>query len=226
MLGPGKAIDTDDWFVICVNTLGSCKGSTGPASIDPATQAPYACSSRTCSIEDCAKAAKAVLNHLEHRVPRLPDRQFDGRHDRAGLPAAVPAVSSKTISTCPAARRRCLSRSPSARCSAKRSGWIREWNHGNYAGQSYPRNGMRIARKLGVVTYRSAMEWDGRFGRVRLENELRAQMNPSGWNSRWKAIWRRTPNASCDQFDPNCYLYLSRAMDWFDFCRVLQQGHR
>ena len=64
MVGPGKAIDTDTWYVICVNTLGSCKGSSGPATVDPATGEAYRLQFPDLSVEDCALGAKAVLNHL------------------------------------------------------------------------------------------------------------------------------------------------------------------
>lgn len=64
MVGPGKPIDTDRWFVVCVNSLGSCKGSTGPASIDPATGAPYRLSFPELSIEDVADAAADVVRAL------------------------------------------------------------------------------------------------------------------------------------------------------------------
>ena len=70
------------------------------------------------------------------------------------------------------------------------------WNGGHYDDAEYPESGMRMARKLGVITYRSALEWDGRFGRVRLDS-TRPTTIRSAWNSRWKAIWKATHGASC-----------------------------
>ncbi len=89
------------------------------------------------------------------------------------------------------------------------------WNHGNYDDGHYPENGMRMARKLGVVTYRSAMEWDGRFGRVRLDSECRED-DPFGLEFEVERYLEGHALRFVRQFDPNCYLYLSRSMDWFD----------
>jgi homoserine O-acetyltransferase len=89
------------------------------------------------------------------------------------------------------------------------------WNHGRYDDDSYPDAGMRIARKLGVVTYRSALEWHGRFGRVRLDSEQREE-DPFGLEFEVESYLEGHARRFIRQFDPNCYLYLSRSMDWFD----------
>jgi homoserine O-acetyltransferase len=90
-----------------------------------------------------------------------------------------------------------------------------QWNHGGYDDEHYPDAGMRIARKLGVVTYRSAMEWHGRFGRVRLDAEQRED-DPFGFEFQVESYLEGHARRFIRQFDPNCYLYLSRSMDWFD----------
>ena len=74
---------------------------------------------------------------------------------------------------------------------------------------------MRIARKLGVVTYRSSLEWDGRFGRVRLDSEDRPE-EPFGHEFQIESYLEAHARRFVRQFDPNCYLFLSRSMDWFD----------
>jgi homoserine O-acetyltransferase len=90
------------------------------------------------------------------------------------------------------------------------------WNLGDYNEHAYPENGMRMARKLGVVTYRSAMEWDGRFGRVRLDSEFKEGDEPFGLEFEVERYLEGHARRFVHQFDPNCYLYLSRSMDWFD----------
>ena len=80
---------------------------------------------------------------------------------------------------------------------------------------------MRMARKLGVVTYRSAMEWDGRFGRVRLDSECRED-DPFGLEFEVERYLEGHARRFVHQFDPNCYLYLSRSMDWFDLAEYAQ----
>jgi homoserine O-acetyltransferase len=74
---------------------------------------------------------------------------------------------------------------------------------------------MRMARKLGVITYRSALEWDGRFGRVRLDSD-RQDGDPFGLEFEVESYLEAHARRFVRRFDPNCYLYLGRAMDWFD----------
>ena len=91
----------------------------------------------------------------------------------------------------------------------------RNWNEGRYTDDSYPERGMSIARKLGVITYRSAMEWNGRFARIRLDSEERPD-GPFGFEFQVESYLQAHARKFVRHFDPNCYLYLSRASDWFD----------
>ena len=217
MIGPGKAIDTDVWFVICVNTLGSCKGSSGPASIDPASGGAYRLRFPDLSVEDCARAAKAVLNHLGiESLACLIGNSMGGMVALSFL-QQFPLFARSHINVSGSAQ--ALPFSIAIRSLQREA--IRldpAWNNGLYDAASYPRNGMRIARKLGVVTYRSAMEWDGRFGRVRLINDEH-ETERFGPEFEVERYLDAHAERFVDQFDPNCYLYLSRAMDWFDFCQ-------
>lgn len=214
MLGPGRPIDTDRWFVICVNPLGSCKGSTGAASIDPARGEPYRLDFPDLSIEDGADAAAHLLRTLG--ISRL-DTLIG--NSMGGMSALALLLRHQHIA------RRHINISGSAR-SLPFSIAIRSlqreairldpaWNLGHYDETRYPENGMRIARKLGVVTYRSAMEWDGRFGRVRLDAESRPD-DPFGSEFEIERYLEGHAQRFVRQFDPNCYLYLSRSMDRFD----------
>lgn len=217
MLGDGKAIDTNHWFVIVVNTLGSCKGSTGPASINPETQQTYRLKFPDLTIEDCALAAKAVLNHLQiESLACLIGNSMGGMVALSFL-QQFPLFTHAHINVSGSAQ--ALPFSIAIRSLQREA--IRldpNWNQGQYTPSSYPRNGMRIARKLGVVTYRSAIEWDGRFGRVRLDSEYKPQ-DRFGLEFEVESYLEAHAERFVDQFDPNCYLYLSRSMDWFDFCQ-------
>ena len=82
---------------------------------------------------------------------------------------------------------------------------------------------MRMARKLGVITYRSALEWDGRFGRVRLESD-HPDEEPFGLEFQVESYLEGHARRFVRRFDPNCYLYLSRSMDWFDLADYAGQG--
>jgi homoserine O-acetyltransferase len=89
------------------------------------------------------------------------------------------------------------------------------WNNGEYDDEHYPAHGMSIARKLGVITYRSAMEWNGRFARIRLDAEQRED-EPFGFEFQVESYLEGHARRFTRTFDPNSYLYLSRASDWFD----------
>jgi homoserine O-acetyltransferase len=89
------------------------------------------------------------------------------------------------------------------------------WNEGRYDDDHYPETGMNIARKLGVITYRSSLEWRGRFGRIRLDPGDRED-DPFGAEFQIESYLNAHARRFTRSFDPNCYLYLSRASDWFD----------
>jgi homoserine O-acetyltransferase len=214
MIGPGKPIDTQRWYVICVNTLGSCKGSTGAASIDPATGEPYRLDFPDLSIEDGAHAAHALVAGLG--IPRLAcliGCSMGGMSTLAYL-QLYPGSARSHVNVSGAAQ--ALPFSIAIRSLQREA--IRldpNWNQGRYDVDQYPEAGMRIARKLGVVTYRSALEWHGRFGRVRLDSERRED-DPFGLEFEVESYLEGHARRFIRQFDPNCYLYLSRSMDWFD----------
>ncbi len=215
MLGPGKPIDTDRWFVVCVNSLGSCKGSTGPASRDPSTDAPYRLAFPDLSIEDVADAAAHVVRTLGiDRLACVIGNSMGGM-TALSLLARHPGIARRHVNICGAAR--ALPFSIAIRSLQREA--IRldpAWNGGAYDDQAYPESGMRMARKLGVITYRSALEWDGRFGRVRLDADRRADDDPFGLEFEVESYLEGHARRFVRQFDPNCYLYLSRSMDWFD----------
>ncbi len=215
MLGPGKPIDSDRWFVVCVNSLGSCKGSTGPASIDPASGEPYRLDFPALSIEDGANAAFEVVRGLGiERLACLIGCSMGGMTALAYL-LLHPGSARSHINISGSAR--ALPFSIAIRSLQREA--IRldpYWNHGRYDDTHYPENGMRMARKLGVVTYRSALEWSGRFGRVRLDSDRRDGDDPFGLEFEVESYLEGHARRFVRQFDPNCYLYLSRSMDWFD----------
>lgn len=214
MLGAGKAIDTDRWFVVCVNPLGSCKGSTGAASPHPDDGAPYRLRFPDLSIEDGADAAA-------HLVRALGIAQLDtvignsmGGMSALALLLRHPGIARRHINISGSARS--LPFSIAIRSLQREA--IRldpRWADGQYTDASYPESGMRMARKLGVVTYRSAMEWDGRFGRVKFDAECRED-DPFGPEFEVERYLEGHARRFVRQFDPNAYLYLSRSMDWFD----------
>jgi homoserine O-acetyltransferase/O-succinyltransferase len=229
MIGPGKAIDTDRWFVICVNSLGSDKGSTCPASIDPSTGQPYRLDFPELALEDVANAAHAVVDSLGiARLACLIGCSMGGMSALAYMllhPGNVRAHIS--VDTAPQAQPFAIAIRSLQREAIRLDP---NWNGGHYDLQGqhalgdksgtgehdrYPDMGMSIARKLGVITYRSAMEWNGRFARIRLDPEQREDQ-PFGGEFQVESYLQGHAERFVRTFDPNCYLYLSRASDWFD----------
>lgn len=214
MIGPGRALDTDRYFIVCVNSLGSCFGSTGPASIDPETGEPYRLTFPDLSIEDIARAGHELVRALG--ILRL---------DTVMGPSLGGMVVLAYAALFPGSARRLISISGSAAASpfaiALRS-IQREaitsdpaWRDGQYSVEHPPAAGMRLARKLGTVTYRSAAEWSQRFGRQPIRPDLHgstpfaAEFAVQGYLEVQASRW-------INAFDANSYLYLSRAMDRFD----------
>ncbi|UXI67074.1 homoserine O-acetyltransferase MetX [Tahibacter amnicola] len=214
MLGPGRYIDTRRWFVICVNTLGSCKGSTGAASINPATGEPYRLEFPELTLEDAANAGHALVKGLGiERLACLLGNSMGGMTALAYL-ALHPgsARSHISISTAPQAQPFAIAIRSLQREAIRLDP---NWNNGHYTEEQYPEAGMSIARKLGVITYRSAMEWVGRFARIRLESDQRDE-EPFGAEFQIESYLVGHARRFVRNFDPNSYLYLSRASDWFD----------
>ncbi|WP_109125920.1 homoserine O-acetyltransferase [Dyella sp. C11] len=214
MIGPGKAIDTSRWFVICVNSLGSDKGSTCAASINPATGEPYRLDFPELSLEDVANAAHVAVTSLGiEQLSCLIGCSMGGMSALAYMvlhPGTVRAHIS--VDTAPQAQPFAIAIRSLQREAIRLDP---HWNNGRYTDENYPLDGMSIARKLGVITYRSAMEWNGRFARIRLDPEQRDD-NPFGLEFEVESYLQGHAQRFVHTFDPNSYLYLSRASDWFD----------
>jgi homoserine O-acetyltransferase/O-succinyltransferase len=224
MIGPGRAIDTDQYFVMCVNSLGSCFGSTGPASLNPATGKPWKLDFPELTVEDIARAGFEAARTLG--IEKL---------DTVMGPSLGGMVVTAFAAACPGGTRRLVSISGSSAASpfaialraVQREAVMSDaaWNRGEYAeNEAGPQSGMRIARKMGTITYRSAAEWSGRFGRSGLtevgQRSVQAALArvPHGFGPRFAVETYLEAQAEkfVRVFDPNCYLYLSRAMDCFD----------
>ena len=206
MIGPGKALDTDRFFVVCVNSLGSCFGSTGPASVDPRSGRRYGKDFPELALEDIARGGQAVLAHLDieraHAVVGASQGGMVALAHLALFPGGARHLIS--ISGTMAAKPYAL-----ALRSIQRDAVMADpaFRGGDYPADDPPRAGLALARKVGTVTYRSALELDQRFGR-----------NPSreGRDFAVQDYLAQQAARFADAFDAHCYLRLSRAMDRFD----------
>ncbi len=215
MIGSGLPIDTDRYFVICINSLGSCFGSTGAADVNPETGEVYRTSYPVLTLEDVAEGGYAVVKALGlERVHTTIGCSMGGmtalafcvRHPELG--GNLLSISSAT---------RALPFAIAVR-SLQREMIIRDprWDNGNYEPKDPPVIGQRLARKLGMMTYRSPQEWEQRFGRERISLEMHSEEQFFGDFS-VESYLENHANKFTGQFDANCYLYLSRASDLFDF---------
>ena len=215
MLGPGRPIDTERWHVICVNSLGSCNGSTGPASLNPNTGEPYRLEFPELSIEDLADAAAFAVRALGfERLACVIGNSMGGMCALALL-ARHPGLARSHINISGAVH--ALPFSIAIRSLQREAIRLDPlWNQGHYDDAHYPEKGMAVARKLGVITYRSALEWDRRFGRARVDSNRRFDTKPFSFEFAVEDYLDGHARRFVRRYDPNCYLYLSRCMDWFD----------
>lgn len=218
LVGPGAAIDTDRHFVVCVNVLGGCQGSTGPASIDPSTGRPYGSAFPTVTIRDMVRAQASVADHLGidrwHGVVggSMGGMQvlewgvmFPDRVARLAPIATALAASAQQIAWS-AAGRTAVALDP-------------RWRGGDYydaAPGDGPHAGLAVARSIAQIHYRSEVSFAQRFGREAVNNEAlygqwdRFQIE-SYLDYQGEKLVRR--------FDANSYLRLNRAMDLHDLAR-------
>ena len=215
MIGPGLPLDSNQYYIICVNSLGSCFGSTGPASIDPATGEMYRLTFPVLTLEDIAEAAYQVVCKLG--IEQLHTVIGCSMGGMSGLAYCVnhPGATRNFISVSSATRAEPFS---IAVRSLQRE-IIRsdpKWDNGNYEPDDPPLIGQRLARKLGMMTYRSPEEWVQRFGRQRTTATDETVNDPFGVRFSVESYLENHANKFSGGFDPNCYLYLSRASDLFD----------
>lgn len=223
MIGPGMAIDTDRFHVVCINSLGSCFGSTGPASINPATGEPYRVDFPRLTVEDIARAGREALRALGIERPHTVAGASLGGMDVLAYAAMFPGEYTDLIS---------ISAGPHATPFAIGLRSLQReiiradpaWQGGRYAEGEQPNQGMLLARKLGMMTYRSGEEWLERFGRERIADLPPLADAPFRQEFQIESYIERNSRKFIGAFDANCYLYLSQSMDLFDVANHAADG--
>jgi homoserine O-acetyltransferase len=214
MIGPNKPIDTNKYYVVCVNTLGSCFGSTSPSSVNPDTGQIYGLDFPDLSIEDVAKSAHHAL--LDLGIDKLHTVVGSSMGGMSALAYALmyPQEVDHLISISAATRAlpftiavRSLQREI-IRCDPA-------FNNGLYEPNEEPTSGMVLARKLGLMSYRAAEEWHQRFNRARVSADRKSD-DRFGVEFEVESYLDYNARKFVKTFDANSYLYLSRAMDLFD----------
>jgi homoserine O-acetyltransferase len=212
LIGPGKAFDTDKYFVICSNVLGGCRGSTGPESVNQKTNKPYALDFPTITIGDMVSAQKKLIDHLGiHTLLTVVGGSMGGMQALAWLVYYPDRIRSAIPIAC------ALKHSPQqiAFNEVGRQAIMADehWKEGNYYGSQLPSKGLALARMIGHITYMSDTSMAEKFGRQRKSNtepfKFNADFEVEGY------LHYRGDNF-VKRFDANSYLYITKAMDNFD----------
>jgi homoserine O-acetyltransferase len=216
MIGPGKAFDTNRYFVICANTIGGCKGSTGPSSINPRTGRPYGLDFPVFTIRDIVRSQRALIDHLGiDRLLAVAGGSMAGMETlewaitypnivKLSIPIATASAQSAQNIAFNEMGRRAIMADP-------------RWRKGNYYGKEPPLDGLAVARMIGHVTYLSDATLTSKFGR-KLENGdgYGFSLDPE---FQVESYLKNKGEAFTRRFDANSYLYITRAIDYFDLSK-------
>ena len=212
-IGPGKAFDTNRYFVICSNIISGCKGSTGPSSVNPETGRPYGLTFPAVTIKDMVTAQKQLMDHLGiKKIFSMSGGSMGGMQVlqwmiqypdmvKCAVPiATTPRLSAQEIAFNEVGRQAIMS-DPN-------------WNGGDYYGKAPPAQGLSLARMIGHITYLSDETLRAKFDR-RLQDK-----DVYSWDFskefQVESYLHYKGESFVKRFDANSYLYITRAMDYFD----------
>ena len=214
-IGPGKAFDTDKYFVICSNIIGGCKGSTGPSSIDPLTNRPFGLNFPVITVADVVRAQRHLIDFLGiEKLLAVAGGSMGGmqvlqwavsypERVRAALPIASTASHSPMLIAFSEVGRQAIYADPN-------------WNGGDYYDGPRPNTGLALARMIGHITYLSDESMQYKFGR-RLKGRERFGYD-FDTDFEIEGYLRYRGSRFTERFDANSYLYITKAMDYFDLC--------
>ena len=221
MIGPGKGIDTDRYFVVCANVLGGSMGSTGPTSINPKTGKPYGMSFPVVTIGDMVRAQKALMDHLGIRkILSLVGGSMGGMQVlqwtiqypemvRSAIPLATTMRHSALAIAFNEVARQAIVADPN-------------WNNGDYYGGKKPDLGLSVARMIGHITYLSDEAMRQKFGR-KLQDKEDFSYNFEV-DFQVESYLRYQGAKFVERFDANSFLYITKAADYFDMARQSREG--
>lgn len=213
MVGPGKSFDTNKYFIICANILGSCYGSTGPASTNPKNRRRYCLDFPIITIHDIVKSNKLLIDHLGiEKLLAVTGGSMGGMQaldwavsypemTQAVIPMATAAYATTFNIAFNEVQRQAIYSDPN-------------WNKGNYYNGYPPNAGLRVARQIGHITYLSEDSMKEKFGRNLQHNpELVFQFTEE---FEVESYLQHKGTAFTNRFDANSYLYITKAIDYFD----------
>jgi len=213
MIGPGKAFDTDKYFVFCSNVLGGCRGTTGPGSINPATGKPYGLSFPVITIADMVRLQKMLVDYLGIKKLLAVTGGSMGGMQALQWAVSYPDMVETAI---PIASTASHSAQQIAFNETGRQAIMTDpdFNNGDYYGGNPPARGLAVARMVGHITYMSDHSMREKFGR-RLRNKEKFGYDFEV-DFEVESYLRYRGKQFVERFDGNSYLYITKAMDYFD----------
>jgi homoserine O-acetyltransferase/O-succinyltransferase len=225
VIGPNKAFDTEKYCIICSNILGGCTGSTGPSSIDPETGKPYGISFPVFTIVDMVNAQKKLVEHLGVKQLFAVAGGSMGGMQVLQWTVSYPKMVKKAIAIATTASstpqqiafgaigRKAITDDP-------------KWNGGNYYGKETPAQGLALARMIGHITYLSDASMQKKFGSDKQEkaaqdlSKVSSETFPDrSSNFQVENYLNHQGNTFTKRFDANSYLYITKAVDFFDLSK-------
>jgi homoserine O-acetyltransferase len=224
MIGPGKAFDTDRFFVVSSNLLGGCRGTTGPSSTNPATDKPYGSDFPVITVADMVRAERAFLETIG--ITRLAAVAGGSLGGMQALEWAV-LYPDQVDSIVAIASTHALQPQGVAWNTIARNAIMADpdWQDGHYYGTGRaPNAGMGVARMVGHITYLSAKSLGDKFGRrLQFAEDIRYSLTDPEFEI--ESYLRHQADIFVRRFDANTYLYTSRALTYFDLARQYGSGH-
>ena len=221
-VGPGKAVDTKKYFIICANVLGGCMGSLGPKNINSLDGEPYGLKFPVITIRDMVKAQESLLEYLDIKKLLC---VLGGSMGGMQLLQFCSLYPDKTFSAVPIASTASHNAQQIALNELARQAIMSDplWNKGNYyKDKKVPKNGLAVARMAAHITYMSDKGLQERFGR-KLQEKKNYEFTFDA-DFQIESYLRHQGNVFVDRFDANSYLYISRAMDYFDLSKQFKNG--
>jgi homoserine O-acetyltransferase len=216
IIGPGKCLDTEKYFIICSNVIGGCKGSTGPSSINPDTDRPYGLDFPIITISDMVNAQKKLIDYLSiNQLFAVVGGSMGGMQVlqwcvsypymvRLAIPIATAAHSAPQQIAFNEVGRQAIISDP-------------KWNGGSYYSDENPKEGLSLARMIGHITYLSYESMYQKFGR-RLQDKEKYGFDFS-LDFQVESYLHYQGESFVKRFDANSYLYITKAMDYFDLTK-------
>ena len=221
-VGPGKAIDTNKYFVICANVIGGCMGSWGPSNNNKETNQPYGLDFPVITIKDIVKAQETLLDYLGIKKLLCATGGSMGGMQLLQFCATFP---DKTFSAIPIACSASHSAQNIALNELARQAIMADpvWNGGKYfLKNTQPKNGLAVARMVGHITYLSDQGMQEKFGR-KLQEKADYEFSFNA-DFQVESYLRHQGNTFVERFDANSILYITRAMDYFDLSKQFKGG--